>query len=395
MLKGDHVVDPPKITQSCDPPAVPAGAIPGADSTIPTPRVAEEQVSSVTNKDMKTERFDSYKPGQKPGVAAYQGGLQDVKYLSPIARLGLQCQMRHFNPEWHATSGPNGFTYSVRIIDKIFYGDHAYNTAEEAKHHVAKKALTYVCGLPCEDPAEKPAEKLHTTRHWGTPSRDRYPSWRHERGYNATVSAGHTNYHGQRTHAAPMAANTATYDRRAQNHDEYNEQGTIIRRIKSVLGGTGLGPSVLSDPLASQAFLQGLAVGTASVRAAGPAYDPPHELRRRSFPIVGGDVYRPDRYMTRERSPAPNPGHDYMARERYPVPSPSRNYRERSPMPNTSRNYMARERSPVPKPSRNYRERSPVRDASRGPQARFFPYQSRRDRTTQRSPPEDVVARKN
>ncbi|KAI0097887.1 hypothetical protein GGR51DRAFT_454001 [Nemania sp. FL0031] len=236
------------------------------------------------------------------------GGAQNHPVAT--ARLSAQCQVRHFNPKWYETSGPEGFKCSVQLINKIIHGEHAYPTPSEAKQAVAEKALVYVHHLPCEDPAQKAAEKIalseHTDRHC-----DRNRQGRTQIKREPTATGGLTNFHRRHAYPPPAGPNTPVY---AWNAYNYNDQGAFLHRVQSIFGAGGPSPAVLSDPLAAQAFLQGLALGT-SARAVGPTYDPHLEPQGRPLPPISGEVYRP-----------------YDAREQSPQRNFSRSYRDRSPL---------------------------------------------------------------
>ncbi|KAI0533696.1 hypothetical protein GGR58DRAFT_516715 [Xylaria digitata] len=223
------------------------------------------------------------------------------------ARLSAQCQLRHFNPKWHETSGPNGFRCSVQLINKVIHGDNVYPTAYDAKQAAAEKALLYVHRLPCEDPAPKVAVKIRSGEQTDRFT-DRNRSGRAQVKREPSANAGHAGLPGQYTYATPASANAACN----WSAYGYNENRALLHRIQSLFGGTGPSPTVLSDPLAAQAFLQGLAVGT-SVRATNSVYEPYLEPQGRPLPVISGEIYRP-----------------YEARERSPAPSVNRNYRDRS-----------------------------------------------------------------
>ncbi|KAI0203526.1 hypothetical protein F4808DRAFT_22729 [Astrocystis sublimbata] len=240
----------------------------------------------------------------------------------PLAtqRLSTQCQLRHFNPKWFESQGPTGFLCSVQIMNKLINGGTVYPTAYEAKQAVAEKALVHVRQIPCDDPAEK-AEKA-AARLMSAGKTDRFSEsnrlGRPQVKRESPAKANNGSSQSQYVNAALADANVAAHAWNAYSHAyppaASHEQGTsLIDRITSAFGGAGPSPAVLADPLAAQAFLQGLAVGT-SVRVASSVYEPYIESRSRPLPVVPGETYRP-----------------YEARERSPQPSISRNYRDRSP----------------------------------------------------------------
>ncbi|KAI0467132.1 hypothetical protein F4859DRAFT_277121 [Xylaria cf. heliscus] len=281
---------------------------------VMTPSNTKAGMPAPVKADLKESSVAAPKP--VIGDAHGQSGRQTVGVWAngqsqPVAtaRLSAQCQLRHFNPKWHESSGPGGFKCSVQLINKVVHGGHAYPTAYDAKQAVAEKALVYVSQLPCEDPAEKVAARIRSAGKTDRFNECNQPG-RSQVKREPTTNADNGSFHGQYANAAPADANAAAYNWNAYNH----EQRAILHRIHSVFGRAGPSAAVLSDPLAAQAFLQGLAVGT-SVRVASSVYEPYLEPQGRALPMISGDIYRP-----------------YDARERSPQPNFSRNYRDRSPL---------------------------------------------------------------
>ncbi|KAI3318491.1 hypothetical protein HD806DRAFT_526219 [Xylariaceae sp. AK1471] len=305
-------VDPPPFTLCPVTPARPDSQDSGraTASNVTTemlPAIKAESKDTPLTKQLKQPKLtNEVARGHKTPSS---GG--DIRY-HPLAtaRLSAQCQLRHFNPKWHEKSGPKGFTCSVQLVDKFIRTDRAYKTAYDAKQAAAEKALVYVCKLPCSDPSRSVATRIRTS---GQTHRihERHRAGRAPVKREPSAGASRAPFHDAYTYAAPARAN-APYNWNAFNYNQ--EQSALLHRIQSAFGGAGPSPHVLADPLAAQAFLQGLAVGT-SVRAASSAYNPYVEPRGHLYPSVTGDVYRP--YEARERSPAPNSNSD-------------RNYRDRS-----------------------------------------------------------------
>ncbi|KAI0456255.1 hypothetical protein F5B21DRAFT_502450 [Xylaria acuta] len=284
------------------------------DRAVITPSDIKAKMSAPVKAELKECSLAA--PKQAIGDAHGQSGRQTVgarangqNHPVATARLSAQCQLRHFNPKWHESSGPNGFKCSVQLINKVIHGGHAYPNAQDAKQAVAEKALVYVSQLPCEDPAEKVAARIRSAGKTDRFSECNRPG-RSQVKREPIANAGNGSFHGQYANAAPADANAATYNWNAYNH----EQRALLHRIQSVFGRAGPSPAVLSDPLAAQAFLQGLAVGT-SVRVASSVYEPYLEPQGPPLPVISGEIYRP-----------------YEARERSPQPNFSRNYRDRSPL---------------------------------------------------------------
>ncbi|TGJ79038.1 hypothetical protein E0Z10_g9727 [Xylaria hypoxylon] len=282
------------------------------DRAIVTPSEAKPEMSPAVKAELKDSSLIQSHPtaGEVRSQSGRRtGNVGAVTQNNPLAtaRLSAQCQLRHFNPKWHETSSPSGFKCSVQLISKVIHGDHAYPTAYDAKQAVAEKALIHVRRLPCEDPAPKVAVKIRFGEQTDR-STDRNRSGRAQVKREPSANAGHAGFQGQYTYAAPAVANAAACNWNAYG---YNEHRALLHRIQSLFGGAGPSPAVLSDPLAAQAFLQGLAVGT-SVHAASSGYDPYFEPQGRPLPAISGEIYRP--YEARERSPAPNVSRTYRDR---------------------------------------------------------------------------------
>ncbi|KAI1128790.1 hypothetical protein F5Y10DRAFT_264822 [Nemania abortiva] len=283
------------------------------DRTVTAPPAIKVKLPPTVKKELKDSSLTQHKPvvREARGQPRRQPVNTRVGTQLPLAtaRLSAQCQLRHFNPQWNETSVPGGFKCSVRLINKVIQGEHIYPTAYEAKQAVAEKALVYVRRLPREDPAEKAAVKTEsaeqTDRHG-----DRNRQGRTQVNRELTAAANHASLHGQDTYPAHAGTSTGVYTWNSYN---YNEQTAFIHRVQSIFGAGGPSPAVLSDPLAAQAFLQGLALGT-SARAVSSAYDPYFEPRGRPVPSIS-EVYR---------------GHDN--RERSPHRNLTRSYRDRSPL---------------------------------------------------------------
>ncbi|KAI0546494.1 hypothetical protein F4679DRAFT_411211 [Xylaria curta] len=279
-----------------------------------TPSEAKAKMPPPLKAELKESSLAAPKPviGDSHGQSSRQTvgvGANGQNRPVATARLSAQCQLRHFNPKWLETSGPNGFKCSVQLINKVINGGHAYPNAYDAKQAVAEKALVYVSQLPCEDPSEKAAAKIQCTGKTDRFSACNRPG-RSQVKREPTTNAGNAGFYGQYTNRAPTDANTAAYNWNTYNHD----QTALLHRIQSVFGCAGPSPAVLADPLAAQAFLQGLAVGT-SIRVASSVYEPYLEPRGRPLPVISREIYRP--YEARERSPRPDFIHNY--RERSPL----------------------------------------------------------------------------
>ncbi|RWA13922.1 hypothetical protein EKO27_g1193 [Xylaria grammica] len=304
------VVDPPLFTLRGTTSACPS--IHEMDRAIVRPSEVKPEMPPAVKAELKDSSL--IQPMLTSGDIHGQSGRRSgnagaVTQNHPVAtaRLSAQCQLRHFNPKWHETSGPNGFKCSVQLINKVIHGDRTYPTAYDAKQAVAEKALAHVCRLPCQDPAPKVAVKIRSGEQTDRFT-DRNRLGRAQVKREPSANAGHAGFQGQYTYATPAGANATACNWNAYG---YTEHRALLHHIQSLFGGTGPSPAVLSDPLAAQAFLQGLAVGT-SVRAASSVYDPYLESQGRPLPTISGEIYRP--YEARERSPAPNVSRNYRDR---------------------------------------------------------------------------------
>ncbi|KAI0405880.1 hypothetical protein F4802DRAFT_138340 [Xylaria palmicola] len=297
------------ILKATDPPLLSfhsaASTSPGeeTDRSPATPSDITAEMPQAVKAGLKGASLKNSKPAtRKPQTVGVEANAQNHPVAT--ARLSAQCQLRHFNPKWHETSGPDGFKCSVQLINKFICCGHVYPTASEAKQAVAEKALVYVCRLPCHDPPQRVAARVKASE-----KTDRFNDRNQfQQAQGKRESAGHSAFHDQYTYVTPAGTPTVAYNWNAYNP---SEQGTLLHRIQSILGGAGPSPAVLSDPLAVQAFLQGLAVGT-SVRTATSVYDAYLEPRGRPLAARSSEIYRP--YAARERSPVPNFGQNYRDR---------------------------------------------------------------------------------
>ncbi|KAI0509123.1 hypothetical protein F5B22DRAFT_638301 [Xylaria bambusicola] len=285
------------------------------DRAVVTPAEVKGEMSLEAKKAVKEPSLVQPKVNAEDGLGQHTRKGIHTQPLA-TARLSAQCQLRHFNPKWQETSGPNGFECSVQLQNKVIHGDRSYQTAYEAKQAVAKKALTYVRRLPCDDPAQKLVMRIRNGENRtdiflnGNVVIDGNQKGRVQMKSEPSANASHAGSTGQHTYATYADANAAACNWIASN---YTDHRALVRHIQSLFGSTGPSPAVISDSKASQAFLQGLALGTSMPAAS--AYDPYHKPRGRPIPASSGDSYRP-----------------YEARERSPAPSVARNYRDRSPL---------------------------------------------------------------
>ncbi|KAI2638580.1 hypothetical protein GGS21DRAFT_488672 [Xylaria nigripes] len=232
-----------------------------------SPAIKIELSDSVSNRARPTVRGA---PSGNGGDTSVSSALQ---HPLATARLSAQCQMRRFNPQWHETSGRDGYKCSVRLINKVIDGDQAFASASEAKQAVAEKALSYVCRLPCD----RPAMRAGVGRRSSDQPDSRSVSRRSRRAHvhkESSANVGPTNIPSQYTYTTAHA-NSVGYN---WNADSQSEQMSFLRQIQSLLGGSRPSPAVLSDPYAAQAFLQGLAWDLPAIRGQGAIPSPGTQL---------------------------------------------------------------------------------------------------------------------
>ncbi|KAI0433901.1 hypothetical protein F5Y09DRAFT_31794 [Xylaria sp. FL1042] len=278
------------------------------DRAIAMPYRIKGEMSPENKKDVKASSAlqllsKAGEPRSQPGRQMGSAPSATQSHLLPTARLSAECQRRHFNPKWLETSGSYGFKCSVQLVNKVVHGDRAHQTAYDAKQAVAEKALGYVRSLPREDPAQKVAVRTKSDEQTDRFS-DRNRPGRASVKREPVANASHAGLHSQHAYGTPAGADAAAYY-------GYNEHRVLLRRIQSTFGSAGLSQTVLSDPLAAQAFLQGFALGT-SIHAPSSEYDACLEPQGHPLPAMSGEIYRP--YEPRERSPAPNISGNYRDR---------------------------------------------------------------------------------
>ncbi|KAI1809886.1 hypothetical protein GGS20DRAFT_244747 [Poronia punctata] len=222
-------------------------------------------------------------------------GLDDIRNHPLVtARLSGECQSRGFNPHFHEVSSPNGFTCDVDIAGKMIHGENVYSSAMEAKKAVAHKAISYVQRLPKRKTGHRSAEVAAAPAQPETADggqQERPGKMQMESPFATTAPVAREAYG-----YPPLPATNMAYNWGLGDHS--NGQGDFFHRVQSAMGGSGPSPAVLTDPIAAQAFLQGLVVGTA-VRSTSSPYASYEPRPRRVAPA--GDFYPP--YDIRERSP--------------------------------------------------------------------------------------------
>lgn len=255
----------------------------------------------------KAQRVQGDQQGQKAKMTQ-----ADVRnHPLATARLSAECQLRHFNPKWHEISSAQGFKCNVQLVNKVIHGDSFHKSLNDAKQAVAKKALAFVRRLPREEAIYQLFEEAMA------PGRtDRL----NEVGHRGPAKIkGESPLPATRPASAfkePCAYPVHIADNAAYNEDTPSygsDQQEFVGRIQAVLGEARPSPAVLADPLAAQAFLQGLVLGTA-VRPAGLPYRTYAEPQNHRIAIKPDGRY--SSYDVRERSPVSNVR---LRRERSPL----------------------------------------------------------------------------
>ncbi|XXH03069.1 hypothetical protein Hte_009459 [Hypoxylon texense] len=251
--------------------------------------------------------------------------------------LSLECQKRKFNPIFHVWATPDGgFKCSVSVNGVIVYDNRSYDSIMDAKESVAKQALDVVRKLPCPMPkvAQEVPEQLEsvaTNGHRGfARARSEYRRIKSEdrdvRRITAATKPGRRHNGGRHPDQPSLSYLPDYYNGPAfagrQNADHDRALGssfedgyrTVMENVLALVGDEK-GPSqrILDDPVASQAYLQGFALGGRAAKNAKPL---PRNRRQ-----DGGRT---------------GFGRGFISRERSPVPSPTKVLRERSPLRRSS-----------------------------------------------------------
>lgn len=237
------------------------------------------------------------------------------KCLTQTALLSAECQKRRFNPQFKEWSISDQYYCSVDLAGIVLKSNRAYPTANDAKQALARRAITEIRKRPCPSPAIGAAAKVaraekmqHETTVGGRRDSDPVP-WSakpNERSSGFIAGSGHAS--GPAVPARSRGGRKNTFDH---------------GMIRTPAPATTLSPHILSNPIASQAFLEGLALGAR-------LYESAQRLKVESVlprPLLGMQVScepRLDRDQERERSP---------------LTEASRRVRERSPLRYQHREY--------------------------------------------------------
>lgn len=265
------------------------------------------------------------------------GGARAPQGHSPTfpCLLSLECQKRGFNPIFHGWATPDGgFKCSVSVNGTIVHDNHSYDTAIEAKDSIAEKALKVARKLPYQKPANKsgtmndhhgPARAKSEDREIKSENSDgrdptpvNKPDRRRDAGRHPDQPS--LSYLPDYYKGPGFAALQNAKHRRAPGPSHNDDCRTLMNSVRALFGDqNGPDERILNDPVASQAYLQGFALGG---RAAVSARHRP-----------AGNTQR----LSRGRRPDGvrlHPGSGFFdRRERSPAPFSTRGHRERSPLP--------------------------------------------------------------
>ncbi|KAI0106748.1 hypothetical protein F4814DRAFT_455369 [Daldinia grandis] len=244
------------------------------------------------------------------------GPAVDGKFVTPAMILSQECQKRRFNPqftEWHDHNGRCRCSVNLKGLVVAEMG--AYDTASEAKAAISRKALVEVRKLACGDPADKPAAILTEVARQGiyrdvsaffgvgsAQAEDR-PNPQQHRNNQHTQIAPFIQENRVSRYQPPRNSSSDRYD----NYNLHDQQNLLMGQVQHLFGHIN-GPSnrIAEDPLASRAFLEGIALGSrlgqsTIRRPEAYTYAPPSAPQRLNARSHGDNGRR------RDRSPATGP----------------------------------------------------------------------------------------
>ncbi|KAI1635080.1 hypothetical protein F4809DRAFT_642788 [Biscogniauxia mediterranea] len=214
----------------------------------------------------------------------------------PTAALSMECQKRSFNPSFTEHVTKNGeFRYSVDLNGTILRSSRSFPTAMEAKHDLAKQAVARVRKMPYRSPSARAHDKVkyeaakldtmnnrcergplpepvrstcelragpigYSASARGTVTAPVTPTLTHGQSYIRYDPGVGSGYDSIKYDAVGYDYRcTGGYDRSFDRREELN---FLMNRIQSLFGRSdGPSMSVLKDPLASRAYLEGFALG--------------------------------------------------------------------------------------------------------------------------------------
>ncbi|KAH7034704.1 uncharacterized protein B0I36DRAFT_83320 [Microdochium trichocladiopsis] len=242
------------------------------------------------------------------------------KYLTHTAILSAECQKRRFNPQFTEWSTNGQYYCSINLNGVVLNGNRAYSTANDAKQALAKLAVSEVKKQPCPSPAARAAAKAaraeriaHESAQIGNRSASSSQGQQRAKDSASAVHRGSTMENGPKGWLPAVQSSQAGQD------------GTINHNTcQTPAPASALSPDILSNPIASRAFLEGLALGAR-------LYESAQRLKAENILI------RPSLGMP-AAEPASASGRGWNhERERSPMAEGSRRIRERSPLRNQHR----------------------------------------------------------
>ncbi|RYP51949.1 hypothetical protein DL768_002825 [Monosporascus sp. mg162] len=248
---------------------------------------------------VKTEGAKPDGSGNGTGRVANAGDDRRPSGPSSTAILSTECQKRRFNPqftEWVTRDGR--YMCSVNLNGITLHDSRTFSTALEAKQSLAKRAVAEVKMFPCPDPAVRAAEKAAKASAWEGSKNEAPQSGRYG---GQAKSKPHDD---RQSHSAiPQGADPIHNHYTTDPYTRRSEAGHLVSRIQALYEGSGNGPSsfVLTDPLASRAFLEGFALGSKLHETANRPCQP--ELIRPRSPQAAIDRLYARYQRERERSP--------------------------------------------------------------------------------------------
>ncbi|KAI0014840.1 hypothetical protein F4780DRAFT_153273 [Xylariomycetidae sp. FL0641] len=272
-------------------------------------------------------------PGTKPGP----------NYQTPpyTTQLSLECQKRRFNPHFSEWIDDGAYKCSVDLDGRTLHDSHGFRSALEAKQSIAKKALVEVRKMKIPPPKVAHDAKFDDRQTWGANrSLDSFANSapiKTENGQAPYTSRAMASRENAYPYAAPVPSAVANNDYGYGYGGHYNqdqERRRLVERIHRLYGQVEGPPPqyILGNPMASQAYLQGFALGQRAPQPSTPAAPiAPAQHVLGSFgnaailTSASGPYEQWDRQRQRERERSPM---------RHQQPRP---YRVRSPGPGFSR----------------------------------------------------------
>ncbi|RYP86554.1 hypothetical protein DL769_000726 [Monosporascus sp. CRB-8-3] len=292
--------------------SVPSRPVSTATSTVYPPAPGLSRLLPMPTQ-VKTEGAKPGGSGNGTGRVANAGDDRRPSAPSSTAILSTECQKRRFNPqftEWVTRDGR--YMCSVNLNGITLHDSRTFGSALEAKQSLAKRAVAEVKKFPCPDPAVKAAEKAAKAAAWEGSKNEAPQSGR----YGGQVKSKPRD--DRHSHSAIPQGTDPTRNRyMADPYTRRSEASRLVSRIQALYEGSGNGPSsfVLTDPLASRAFLEGFALGGKLHETANRPCQP-EQIRPRSPQAAIDHLYA--RYQ-RERERSPKAAIRRYLRERSPV----------------------------------------------------------------------------